>query len=380
MRADIAPASRHRKSSSVNPLPIQGETPESLVERLDGLVPIQLEEARRLIAEVTQRGRNDVRAVRQVRAIVRDRVLDHAPVGQLEVVERQASALDPFVKYVFRLADGEQIEAVRIPLHKTGRFSVCVSSQAGCALGCRFCATGLLGFKRNLAAWEIVEQVRYIAREIREAGLGRVHGVVFQGMGEPLLNLDEVLKALAVMSNPCGLAIDARQITICTSGIVPGIERLTALGTRARLGISVTSARAALRRDLMPIEGKYPITEVVAAAKKFYEASGRLVMLAFALLGGVNTDPAEAEALAKLLEMMPARLSLIDFNAAPGLPFRPPTEEERLAFVDALSRLGVPVVRRYSGGKDIGAACGQLVAGNEPRVRRVRTAGDESSE
>jgi 23S rRNA (adenine2503-C2)-methyltransferase len=291
----------------------------------------------------------------------------------MRCVERQASALDPFVKYVFELEDGERIETVRIPLHKPGRFSVCVSSQAGCAVGCRFCATGMMGFKRNLAAWEIVELVRFVARDIGAENLGRVHGVVFQGMGEPMLNLDEVLKALAVMSNPCGLAIDARQITVCTSGIVPGIKRLAESGTRARLGISVTSARAALRRDLMPIEGKYPIAEVIAAAKEFHERSGRLVMLAFALLGGVNTDPAEAEALAKLLEIMPARLSLIDFNPAPGLPFRPPTEEERKTFVDALSRLGVPVVRRYSGGADIGAACGQLVAGNEPRAPKRGT-------
>jgi 23S rRNA (adenine2503-C2)-methyltransferase len=344
----------------VNLLPIQGETPESLTERLKDRVPITLDEARRVIAEVTQRGRENLSLVRQVRAVVRDAVLDHAPVGRVRCVERQASSLDPFVKYVFELEDGERIETVRIPLHKPGRFSVCVSSQAGCAVGCRFCATGMMGFKRNLAAWEIVEQVRFVAREIRAESLGRVHGVVFQGMGEPMLNLDEVLEA-----------IDARQITVCTSGIVPGIKRLAESGTRARLGISVTSARAALRRDLMPIEGKYPIAEVIAAAKEFHEQSGRLVMLAFALLGGVNTDPAEAEALAKLLEIMPARLSLIDFNPAPGLPFRPPTEEERKTFVDALSRLGVPVVRRYSGGSDIGAACGQLVAGNEPRTRRA---------
>ncbi len=354
---------------NLNQRPLQGETPESLLERLTGLVPMLPGEARRIIAEVTQRGRDDLSRARNVRAVVRDAVLTHAPIGRFRTVERQASNVDPFVKYVFELPDGERIETVRIPLHKAWRFSVCVSSQAGCSLGCRFCATGALGFKRNLMAWEIVEQVRVVATELREQGLGRVHGVVFQGMGEPMLNLDEVLAALAVMSNPCGLAIDARQITVCTSGIVPGIRRLTETGTRARLGISVTSARAALRRDLMPIEGKYPIDEVVAAAKDYYKVNGRLVMLAFAMLGGVNTDAAEAEAIAKLLQMMPARLSLIDFNPAPGLPFRAPTDAERRTFMDALCRLGVPVVRRYSGGGDIGAACGQLVAGGEPRAR-----------
>lgn len=359
----------------MSPRPIQGETPETLFERMTPIVPIRIEEARRVIAEITQRGRDDLSAVKQVRTIVRDALREHAPVGQLKIVERHASNEDPFVKYVFELPDGARIETVRIPLHKTGRFSVCVSSQVGCALGCRFCSTGALGFKRNLEAWEIIEQVRIVAKEIRAEGLGRVHGVVFQGMGEPLLNLDEVLAALAVMSNPCALAIDARQITICTAGVVPGIRRLTALGTRARLGISVTSARSALRRDLMPIEGKYPIQDVVAAAREFYEASGRLVMLAFAMLGGVNTGPEEAEAIAQLLTMMPARLSLIDFNPGAGLPFRRPTDEERGIFMDALGRLGVPVVRRYSGGQDIGAACGQLVAGGTPRVRTPRSGG-----
>jgi 23S rRNA (adenine2503-C2)-methyltransferase len=342
---------------------LQGETPESLCARLDGALPIRPEEARRVIAHVVQRGNDDLAGVPQLRALVRDALPSHAPIGQLRVVERRASSVDPFVKYLFELEDGARFETVRIPLVKPGRFSVCVSSQVGCALGCTFCATGTLGFRRNLDAWEIVEQVRVIGRELRREGLGRVHGVVFQGMGEPMLNLDNVLKALAVFSNPCGMAIDARQVTVCTAGIVPGIRRLTATGTRARLGISVTSARAALRKTLMPIEGKYPIDEVIRAAREHYEASGRMVMLAFALLGGVNTDPDEATALAELLRRMPARLSLVEYNPVDGLPYRPPTEQERARFHDALSRLGVPVIRRYSGGKDIGAACGQLVAG-----------------
>lgn len=341
---------------------IQGETPETLADCLAGELPIRPEEARRVVAHITQRGNDDLSTVRNVRALIRDDVLRRVPLGRLRVVERRASAIDPFVKFLFELEDGAHIEAVRIPLEKPGRFSVCVSSQVGCALGCTFCATGTLGFRRNLAAWEIVEQVRVIARDLRREGLGRVHGVVFQGMGEPMLNLDNVLAALDVMSHPCGLAIDARQVTVCTAGIVPGIRRLTATGTRARLGISVTSARSLLRRSLMPIEGKYPIEEVIEAAQEHHQATGRLVMLAFALLGGVNTDQAEAEAIAELLARMPARLSLIEFNPVAGLPYRPPTDEERAAFHDALARLGVPVVRRYSGGKDIGAACGQLVA------------------
>lgn len=338
---------------------IQGFTPERLVEPLSSL-GATLPECRRIVSHVVQRGNDDLAGISQVRAPVRDGARAMLDVGRFEVIERRASSVDPFVKYLLKCPDGSQIETVRIPLEKKGRFSVCVSSQVGCAMGCTFCATGRMGFVRNLEAWEIIEQIRIVARELKATGEGRVHGVVFQGMGEPMHNLDNVIDALEVISNPCGLAVDGRNVTVCTVGIVPGIERLTAMKTRVRLGISVTSARAAVRRSLVPMEGRYPIREVVRAAKAFHERSGHLVMLAYALMGGVNTTPEEAEAIAELLREMPARLSLIEWNPVEGMPYRPPTEEERSAFHDALARLGVPVVRRYSGGKDIGAACGQL--------------------
>lgn len=348
---------------------MQGETPETLVEHLAPL-GATLPECRRIFAHVVQRGHDRLDGIQQVRAAVRDGALARVPVGRMDVIERRASAEDPFVKYLLKCHDGAEIEAVRIPLEIAGRFSVCVSSQVGCAMGCTFCATGTMGLRRNLEAWEIIEQVRIIARELRASGEGRVHGIVFQGMGEPLHNLDNVLAALAVISHPCGLAVDGRNVTICTVGIVPGIDRLAAMKTRVRLAISVTSAREAVRRSLVPMEGKYPIAEVIQAARRFYDRSGHLVMLAYALLGGVNTVSEEAQAIARLLEVMPARLSLIEWNPVQGLPYRPPTEAERSAFHDALAGLGVPVVRRYSGGKDIGAACGQL-ATRSTRVRKT---------
>ncbi len=346
-------------TTEISPSALQGYTPESLVRTLAPL-GATLAEARRIMAHVVARGHDNLTGIRQVRASVRDGALSLAPVGMLTVRERRASTEDPFVKYLFACPDGAMIETVRIPLEVPGRYSVCVSSQVGCGMGCTFCATAGMGFVRNLAAWEIIEQVRIVARELRDAGLGRVHGVVFQGMGEPMHNVDNVLSALAVMSEPCALAIDARNVTVCTVGIVPGIRKLTASGSRARLAISVTSARAALRRSLVPMEGKYPIAEVIDAARAHHDRTGYLVMLAFALLGGVNTVPEEAEAIAVLLQKMPARLSVIDYNPVAGLPYRAPTDDERRDFYSELRRLGVPVVRRYSGGKDIGAACGQL--------------------
>lgn len=348
---------------------MQGLTPSGLLAVMEG-TRATLDECRRLVAEVVQRGRDELGQVRNVRADVRDEAARRAPTGHLSVLSRTASEEDPFVKFALACPDGAIIETVRIPLEHPGRFVVCVSSQVGCAMGCAFCATGEMGLTRNLAAWEIVEQVRIVARELREGGGGRVHGVVFQGMGEPLHNLDAVLSALDVFRDPCGLAIDARNVTVCTVGIVPGIERLASIDTRARLAISVTSARTALRRSLVPMEGRYPIAEVLAAARRFHARNGRLVMLAYAMLGGVNTDPEEAEALSRLLDGMPARLSLIEYNPVPGQPWRRPTEDERNRFHDALARLGVPVVRRYSGGKDIGAACGQLATETGRKARR----------
>jgi 23S rRNA (adenine2503-C2)-methyltransferase len=359
---------------------LQGETPERLTERFGAA--LTLPEARRIIAHVVQRGGDSLLGVQQLRTTARKAVEAELPIGQVKVLERRASQEDPFIKFAIALPDGAVIETVRIPLERQGRYVVCVSSQVGCAMGCAFCATGAMGLSRNLEAWEIVEQVRLVAAELRASGEGRVHGVVFQGMGEPLHNLDNVLQAIEMLSNPCGLAVDARNITVCTVGIVPGIDRLAGMRTRIRLGISVTSAQTALRRSLVPMEGKYPIREVVEAAKRFHERSGRLVMFAYALMGGVNTTDAEADALAELLKLMPARLSLIDWNPIAGLPYRPPTPEERDRFHDRLAGMGVPVIRRYSWGKDIGAACGQLATEstrkNRPRGARREPGGTAS--
>ena len=353
---------------------LQGETPERLVARF-GEGTVSLHDARRIIAHVVQRGASSLDDITQVRKVARLAVSAAFPVGAVRVLERRASAEDPFVKFAVALVDDAVIETVRIPLEKPGRFVVCVSSQVGCAMGCAFCATAQMGLRRSLEAWEIVEQVRLVAQELRRTGEGRVHGVVFQGMGEPLHNLDNVLQAIEVLSHPCGLAIDARNITVCTVGIVPGIDRLATMRTRIRLGISITSAQQSLRRSLVPMDGRHPIREVVEAAQRFQGRSKRLVMFAYALLGGINTTDAEADALAELLRIMPARLSLIDWNAVPGLPFRPPTDEERERFHDRLAKLGVPVVRRYSGGKDIGAACGQLATATGRRERSQNTEG-----
>ena len=311
--------------------------------------------ARRLIGHVVKRGASDFDAegiARTKQAWLAERF--HVPA--LEVVERRRSVEDGFVKYLFRLADARRIEAVRIPLFDD-KYVVCVSSQVGCALGCVFCATGSMGFSRNLAAWEIVEQVRTIRREADRP----ITGVVFMGMGEPLLNYDEVIAAAEVMCNPSGMAISNRAITISTAGVVPAIRRYTDEGHKYRLAISLHAPDGQRRRALMPIEKKWPIEEVVAAARDHASATRDRVTLEYVAISGVNCGVDDAAALVRLLAGIPLRFNLIEVNDASGA-LRPPDPAEMDAFRDALRALGQPIVRRYSGGKDVRAACGMLAA------------------
>ena len=265
--------------------------------------------------------------------------------------------MDPFAKYLFEASDGRRFEAVRIPLERP-RYSVCVSSQAGCALACAFCETGRLGFERNLEAWEIVEQVLTIRRESPERP---VTGVVFQGQGEPLQNYDAVLRAAAVLRDPCGGRIGGDRITISTVGLLPMIERYTDEGHPYRLILSLTSAFGEKRARLVPIGRSYDVPELAAAMKRHATLRGGPVNLAWVLMSGVNTGPEEARELGRLFRGARVRISVIDVNDPTG-EFRRADDSERSRFLQALSDEGLAFVRRYSGGPDIHAACGMLAS------------------
>jgi len=265
--------------------------------------------------------------------------------------------VDPFAKYLFEASDGRRFEAVRIPLERP-RYSVCVSSQAGCALACAFCETGRLGFERNLEAWEIVEQVLTIRRESPERP---VTGVVFQGQGEPLQNYDAVLRAAAVLRDPCGGRIGGDRITISTVGLLPMIERYTDEGHPYRLILSLTSAFGEKRARLVPIGRSYDVPELAAAMKRHAARRGGPVNLAWVLMSGVNTGPEEARELGRLFRGARVRISVIDVNDPTG-EFRRADDSERSRFLQALSDEGLAFVRRYSGGPDIHAACGMLAS------------------
>jgi 23S rRNA (adenine2503-C2)-methyltransferase len=341
--------------------PLQAVLPEELA-RAAG---IDAGDARRIVSLVHRTGALPARAP----ATIRRRALDAAralgDVPALALIERRESAVDPFVKYAFRLHDGAAIEAVRVPLEREGRFSACVSSQVGCALACAFCATGRMGLARNLEAWEIVEQVRAI-----RAGLpagGRVHGVLFQGMGEPRANAERVSRAIRVLAEPSAQAIDMRNVTVCTAGLPAGIRVLAREVPAVRLGVSLGAVLPGRRRALMPIDGAHPLEEVLDAAGEHARATGLAPMFAYTLLAGRNDGDEDALALADLCARFRARwgkgprLSLIPWNAfddgeAGGFARSPRLD----AFRAALRARGLASIVRYSGGGDVGAACGQL--------------------
>jgi 23S rRNA (adenine2503-C2)-methyltransferase len=328
------------------------------------------ETGRKLLAAAVQRGEPDLRSVRGVRRTLLQAIESRTSAAPLRVSGR-ATAPDGFLKYLFDLEDGARVEAVRIPVPceapgadvsayagKEKKYIVCVSSQAGCALACAFCATGVLGFRRNLRAHEIVSQVLAVRAEADRP----VRGVVFMGMGEPFLNYDEVIAAARILSHPSGGAIDARAITISTAGIVPAIRRYTSEGHKFRLAVSLTHADPRKRATLMPIERAHSTAELVAALHDHARARRTRVLVEYVLLGGVNDSPADAALLAQLLDRHLVKLDLIDVNGEVG-GFHRSTREVRSAFLDVLSAARMPFAIRYSGGQEVAAGCGQLAAG-----------------
>jgi 23S rRNA (adenine2503-C2)-methyltransferase len=317
---------------------------------------------RRLLAGAVRRGMSEIpeslpntspTLLRQIRARVR--------IPRLTLVNKVVSPTDGFAKYLFRGEGKGEFEAVRIPLlHRPGdeKYIICVSSQVGCALACAFCATGRMGFQRNLATWEIVDQVTHIQADSSHP----VRGVVFMGMGEPMLNYDRVIRAARILSEPCGMAITAKAITISTAGVVPGIRRFTAERHPYRLIVSLSSAKHEQRLNLLPIEKTHPLPELMAAVREYHAATRQRVTLAWTVMAGVNTSRDDARALAELTRALPITLNLIDVNDPTG-QFRRPTSAEASSFLDALrEELGQPIRRRYSGGQDIHGACGMLAA------------------
>jgi 23S rRNA (adenine2503-C2)-methyltransferase len=309
------------------------------------------------VSRLVSSDRDDLDGVPGLAAELKRQILARGDRSRLDIVDRRHSHVDPFVKYLFRAGDGRVFEAVRIPLERP-RYSVCVSSQVGCALECAFCETGRLGFTRNLEAWEMVEQVLSIRREALDRP---VTGVVFQGQGEPFQNYDAVIRAAEILRDPCGVRIRGDRITISTVGILPAIERYTAEAHPYRLILSLTSAFDEKRARLVPAGRGASVAELCGAMRRHAAARGGPVNLAWVLLSGINSGADEARELGRLFAGVRLRLSVIDVNDETGRFVRA-SDAERGAFLTALASHGIGFVRRYSGGPDIHAACGMLAS------------------
>lgn len=306
-------------------------------------------------------------AMTDVSKVHRAWLMDHASLRLPEVVTRQVSR-DGTTKWVVRVANGNCVETVLIP--DRGRNTLCVSSQVGCTLDCSFCATGKQGFNGNLSTADIIGQVWLAERELREKG-ENVSNVVLMGMGEPLLNLQAVLAATDLMTDDLAFGLSKRRVTVSTAGVVPGIYEL-AKHTDVSLAISLHAPNDALRDQLVPINKKYPIAELMEACRHYLSGLGdkRTLTIEYTLMRGVNDSLGHAKELAKLLEALRCKINLIPFNPFPASGYERPHGREIRDFQTYLINAGYTTMLRTTRGEDIGAACGQLVGRVEDRTKR----------
>lgn len=270
---------------------------------------------------------------------------------------------DGSVKYGFRLADDRMIESVLIP--DEGRNTLCLSSQVGCAMGCVFCRTGTMGFKRNLSPAEIVNQVCAVLEDLgtaedgEEAGLERLNNLVFMGMGEPLANFDNLITSINILLEQRGLNFSERRITVSTCGLVPMIEKL---GEKAKvnLAISLHAVDDSIRSQLMKVNDTWPVEQLLAACRRYPLPPRRRIMIEYILIEDVNDSTAAAQLLARKLHGIKCKINLLPYNESPTLPYRRPSQERIEKFQQILQQAGYTVLLRTSRGQDIDAACGQL--------------------
>ncbi len=333
--------------------------------------------AKQIFHELYQRGIADVGAITTLPKSFREKLAAAFPVRRLELAQKQESS-DGTVKYLSTLPDEQFVETVMIPaaerespveadsgVSAPRRRTVCVSTQVGCAYGCAFCASGLAGFKRNLSAGEIVQQVLMASKP------EKVTNIVFMGMGEPLSNYDNLLKAIRILNAPEGFAIGARKITISTVGLVPMIERLSAEGIQVELSISLHAPNDELRGKLMPVNKKYAIAELIQACRAYVQATKRLITFEYILIDQVNDGVKEAQELVALLQGLLCKVNLIPCHPIPGQPWGRPALPRMLAFEKQLRIKGLPCTLRRSRGLDIDGACGQLRLRRETQEAKI---------
>ncbi|MBI5266581.1 MAG: 23S rRNA (adenine(2503)-C(2))-methyltransferase RlmN [candidate division Zixibacteria bacterium] len=334
---------------------------------LMGLTLDQMQAALLALGENRYRGRQLFKWLYQARQHDFDRMTDLSrelrrqlaeryTVEGLTMVRKQRSK-DGTEKFLFRLADRHPIETVLIP--DRDRRTVCVSSQAGCALACKFCATGTMGLLRDLTVGEIVGQLVFLRQMYGDDSFGHV---VFMGMGEPLNNYENLLESLRIMTSSQGLAIPARRITVSTSGITPKIKKLAESGLKVRLAVSLHAATQVKRLKIMPVADTFKLTKLMEAVRYYTEVTNQPVTFEYIVMAGFNDTMADIKALGRLVGGIPCKINLLAYNPVPGLPFKRPADEVVDWFGRELNPRVMAVTVRQSRGRDIEAACGQLAA------------------
>jgi 23S rRNA (adenine2503-C2)-methyltransferase len=310
--------------------------------------------AGQIFSWVYQKGTSSFDEMSNLSAPLRTRLKENFSLFDL----RQLKALKSFDgtrKLLFTLTDGNLVEAVIIPADE--RVTGCASTPVGCKFACRFCASGMLGFKRNLTAGEILDEVLYLKKGSVD---NKLTHLVFMGTGEPLDNYDNVLKAIRIVNSPQGLNIGARRITISTSGLIPGMKRLADEDLQIELSVSLHAPEDKTRSMLMPINKKYPIKDLIQACREYVKRTNRQITFEYILLKNVNCSAQQARELAGLLKGLNCKVNLIIYNPVKELRFEPPGKLEALFFKDALIKSGINCIIRKERGSDIDAACGQL--------------------
>lgn len=300
-------------------------------------------------------------------ASLREKLNQLHPIRLPQVIHVSGSK-DTTKKFLLRLHDGEMIETVLIPAspalygEESDRRTLCVSSQVGCAYGCKFCASGLDGWKRHLSADEIVSQVLLVEKHSGE----RINNLVFMGMGEPMANYDQFIRAVTILNAPWGVGLGARKMTVSTSGLVPRIRDLADQPLQIRLAISLHGASDEVRSQIMPVNRKYPVAELMGACAYFCERKKQMITFEYILIEGINDSPAEARLLASVVTRttrewgLRAKINLIPYNTVEGLPWNRPSEPVQEEFLSILKAQGIAATIRREKGHDIDAACGQL--------------------
>ncbi|MCP5410075.1 MAG: 23S rRNA (adenine(2503)-C(2))-methyltransferase RlmN [Chromatiaceae bacterium] len=343
----------------INLLDLDQQGMEALAQQLGG----QPFHGRNLLKWIHRHGVTDFAVMTDLSKSLRERLAQVAEVRVPEVVFDQPSR-DGTHKWVTQLDCGNRVESVFIP--ESGRGTLCVSSQVGCSLNCSFCATAQQGFNRNLSVAEIIGQLWVAVRQMQKP----VTNVVMMGMGEPLANFDAVVAAMNIMQSDLAYMLSKYRVTISTSGIVPALRRLNEV-CDVMLAVSLHAPDNALRDQLVPINRKYPLEELLSACREFVQGDRRRkITWEYVMLDGVNDSDRQAKQLVRLLEGIPSKVNLIPFNPFPGTGYRSSTPERILAFRDRLMKAGIITITRKTRGDDIDAACGQLVGRVQDRSRR----------